>query len=755
MSKRINVIWIDENYENEENNLNINELGEYNQLKIKCFKEVDTGMEYIKQIQFEETNIIISGELYIQFIKKFIDNLKDIYIIPKIIIFTKNVDRLKNNNEYKKYSDNSFYCLGGIKTTFQEIKEFIIKPLTDKVLNREDEGNLTFEYIDCKEQLYYPLLYKSLMDTTNIDNLETFTNTIYEKHKDNNIEIADLLKTMKNIDNIPVELLSKYYARLYTAESVDNKNNFYSNINKDLRENKKDNYLSYIKVLYEGLKTKSLSLASNKELYRGTRLKNKEIERLKIYKDKKKEGLPSAIVFSKAFLSFSKSEFIAKNFLVDQKNDNEFSKVLFILEKDDNLSYDLSTHADIEKISFKPGEKEVLFFPFSSFEIKDIDDKNYFINNEKIIIIKLLYLGKYLKDLKKNINNINSLPNSEFKQQFLETGLVERKKINDTPQYMLQKYNQYKKELENNHKDNYLNNYIINEIEVKENDINKDVRIINSFEQCIRNLNNESNKGENRNEKEIKDNIEITINDNVIPFSYFHKFKEEGKYTIKYTFKNNLTNINHLFYECKSLKSIDLSHLNAKNVSNMSNMFYNCNSLTNIDLSNINTKNVTNMSYMFYGCKSLTNIDLSNINTQNVINMSYMFDGCSSLTSIYLSNSISPNITDMSYMFSHCDSLSGVDLSNFNTQNLTNIRCMFYGCKSVKNINLSTFNTKNVTDMSLMFFGCNSLISVNLSNIDTQKVKNLKGMFLECDSLLKKNIFTNDKKVLEEYSSNH
>ena len=61
MSKRINVIWIDENYENEENTLNINELGEYNQLKIKCFKEVDTGMEYIKQIQFEETNIIISG----------------------------------------------------------------------------------------------------------------------------------------------------------------------------------------------------------------------------------------------------------------------------------------------------------------------------------------------------------------------------------------------------------------------------------------------------------------------------------------------------------------------------------------------------------------------------------------------------------------------------------------------------------------------------------------------------------------------
>ena len=41
-------------------------------------------------------------------------------------------------------------------------------------------------------------------------------------------------------------------------------------------------------------------------------------------------------------------------------------------------------------------------------------------------------------------------------------------------------------------------------------------------------------------------------------------------------------------------------------------MFYECNSLKNIDLSNFNTQNVINMSRMFYGCKSLTNIDLSN-----------------------------------------------------------------------------------------------------------------------------------------------
>ena len=45
-------------------------------------------------------------------------------------------------------------------------------------------------------------------------------------------------------------------------------------------------------------------------------------------------------------------------------------KVLYILEKDDKIEYNLSTHGDIEDISCFPGEKEVLFFPFSAFEIK-------------------------------------------------------------------------------------------------------------------------------------------------------------------------------------------------------------------------------------------------------------------------------------------------------------------------------------------------------------------------------------------------
>ena len=63
--------------------------------------------------------------------------------------------------------------------------------------------------------------------------------------------------------------------------------------------------------------------------------------------------MPDAIIFAKAFLSFSKSEDIAKYFLNMNENKNkELSKVLFKLEKDDNIDYSLSTHSDIEDFSY-------------------------------------------------------------------------------------------------------------------------------------------------------------------------------------------------------------------------------------------------------------------------------------------------------------------------------------------------------------------------------------------------------------------
>ena len=80
------------------------------------------------------------------------------------------------------------------------------------------------------------------------------------------------------------------------------------------------------------------------------------------------------------------------------------------------------------------------------------------------------------------------------------------------------------------------NNYIIAEINIKDEDVNKDIRILNSYEECLR-INPDGFLKDKifNNEDEIK-NCEIRINDELIPFNYFYKFKSKGKYTIKYSF---------------------------------------------------------------------------------------------------------------------------------------------------------------------------------------------------------------------------
>ena len=181
-----------------------------------------------------------------------------------------------------------------------------------------------------------------------------------------------------------------------------------------------------------------------------------------------------------------------------------------------------------------------------------------------------------------------------------------------------------------------------------------------------------------------KENIEIYINDKKIKFGIKYEIKRSKEIKAKFKFKKLLNNISYMFYECRSLKSIDLSSFNTTNVNNMSCMFSCCSSLESIDLSYLNTTNVNNMSYMFSCCSALKSIDLSYFNTTNVNNMSYMFSCCSSLKSIDLSYFNITNNNNMSWMFSYCTSLESIYLPSFNTTNINDRSEMFSGCSSLK-----------------------------------------------------------------------
>ena len=766
------TIWIDPNIDKGENIGYGKELESINFYKPQLCKKVSEAIDYLRTIKFEETKIIVSGKLYAELVANIKENIRDIYTIPKIIVFTSNEGKFIEKNNYYQNQENKFYNNGGITIIFEEVKKFIIKGNENSINNNSllNSGNvekiqklnssiddikkiiidkildvqLTFEKIDTKEKLILPLFFKTLIDKVKNDNLEKYTKLLYNTYSESSYsnKIDELLGQILSIPNIPIELLSKYYAKLYTAES-----DFYKNINKDLEINKMDKYLPFIKTLYEGVKLKALPTAEDTTLFRGAKIAKDEINKLKKYMKNKNKNLPGSILFCKSFLSFTKEKEIANSYLSKENKDTNLYKVLFILEKDDNVDHNLATHSDLEQLSFFPQEKEVLFFPFSSFEIKDIKEKDF--NGENIYEIKLLYLYKYLKDIKNDQNLVkdeNKISDSDFKNKLTDSGLIEKEKLgNISTKVLIEEYKHFEKE---------VNNIIIGEIHVRKNDINENVQIINSFEN-VKRINENDNKEDDweyENEELMKENIEIKINGKKIDFSYLYKFEKVGIYKIKYKFKKSLTKINHMFYDCKRLINLDFSRFNTENVNNMSYLFYFCKCLTNLDLSIFNTQYVTNMSNMFNGCSSLKNLNISNFNTQNVTDMKNMFDGCSTLSSLDLLGFNTQNVVDMSFMFSGCNSLMNLDLSKFNTKNVTNMFSMFFECSSLKKLNLSNFNTENVTNMSFMFGNCENLINLDLSKFNSKHITNMSNMFDCCKSLKKENIITKDNKIINLFN---
>ena len=143
----------------------------------------------------------------------------------------------------------------------------------------------------------------------------------------------------------------------------------------------------------------------------------------------------------------------------------------------------MATHSDMEEIALIRDEKEVLFFPFSSFEVKKIKEIN--IDKEKGYEIHLLYLGKYLKEIENDKNiilNEIKLPDSEFKKQLTEFGLIKKEKIEIINTKNI--YGEYKKL----------------EAEIKENIIKKE-----KYENINKNVEeNKNSSDEKTEEKEIK-----------------------------------------------------------------------------------------------------------------------------------------------------------------------------------------------------------------------------------------------------------
>ena len=64
------------------------------------------------------------------------------------------------------------------------------------------------------------LLYQSLIDLTKINEIKKYNEYLYSKYSKQNKNMNELLYDICTVQNIPIELLCKYYIRLYTIDLI-------------------------------------------------------------------------------------------------------------------------------------------------------------------------------------------------------------------------------------------------------------------------------------------------------------------------------------------------------------------------------------------------------------------------------------------------------------------------------------------------------------------------------------------------------
>ena len=254
---------------------------------------------------------------------------------------------------------------------------------------QEEEKKSELEINESLKYIQKIFCIDNILNSSNIKLLkDVFKNLIYIKKED------DLFKTIKE----------KKFEAFIIILGLKQFPKYIDYINNNLMKLKNKDYNTFIQVLYKGLK--EFEYNKNDILYRGTNISNEEIDiMINFYQNRKineKNNIinnndfnPSYLIYSRAYISFSKDKNKSLRFI---KNIPNTKKILFLLQNDSKNK--ILSNAYLYNISAIPNEEEILFFPFSSFIIDQIEEK------ENIYYINLIYLGMYENIIKEKIKII-------------------------------------------------------------------------------------------------------------------------------------------------------------------------------------------------------------------------------------------------------------------------------------------------------------------------------------------------------------
>ena len=119
-----------------------------------------------------------------------------------------------------------------------------------------------------------------------------------------------------------------------------------------------------------------------------------------------------------------------------------------------------------------------------------------------------------------------------------------------------------------------------------------------------------------------------------------------------------------MFRNCSSLTSLDVSHFDATHVGVLCFMFAGCTNLETLNMAGEGwrTSSLYLMVHVWEDCSSLKSLDLSYLNTSGVHSMAKDFNGCSSLEYLDFSGADTSGVGSLDNMFTGCDKLATVKL---------------------------------------------------------------------------------------------
>ena len=284
------IIWLDQNVFNDENKLTYQfYLKRVETFNFLCYTSVDSLFSFIeKNLQYFEFRlfyIVVSGSIAEYFFREYVKMTEKYNIIAASIVYCLH----PIYHEMKPYFKDKFLNSGGVTCDFEEVVNYILKDECNwrnvrQTYKKYDPGKAdygdVFMFMDTKNEyeLALPILIGKSINSSLIEKgeIEKFQELLLSRYC-NSYKQKDfqLIKPSGNKNmNIPLHILTKFFIRFYTSESL-NDNNFYKQINLDLTNKKFDEYHPFIFLIYDSL-NKGYLKSYNGALYRGGKLLKSE-----------------------------------------------------------------------------------------------------------------------------------------------------------------------------------------------------------------------------------------------------------------------------------------------------------------------------------------------------------------------------------------------------------------------------------------------------------------------------------------------